>query len=121
MYAVIVPFSQISSLVLDDNLHAEGRDTEGQEKKDEPRSLAYLLEIVEGCSHLTDVPGRCVVFSGNLREIDPDTGEEIRKVRAFLLNDSLLIATHLRKRQRRGPVQFRSAYLSHYLLTCIRA
>ena len=83
------------------------RDGETQEQREEPRSLAYLLEIVEGCSHLTDVPGRCVVFAGNLREIDPDSGDELRKIRAFLLNDSLLIATYLRKRQRRGPVQFR--------------
>lgn len=85
----------------------EEREGDTQEQREEPRSLAYLLEIVEGCSHLTDVPGRCVMFAGNLREIDPDSGEEIRKIRAFLLNDSLLIATYLRKRQRRGPVQFK--------------
>ncbi|KAI6654648.1 Exocyst complex component 8-like [Oopsacas minuta] len=104
---LLYPNNDISTLGLTSTSQDEERGGETQEQREEPRSLAYLLEIVEGCSHLTDVPGRCVVFAGKLKEIDPETGDEMRKIRAFLLNDSLLIATYLRKRQRRGPIQFR--------------
>lgn len=73
--------------------------------KDEKRSIASLLETVEGCSSVTEVPGRYLIHSSHLVEIDPESLEPGNYVRAFLLNDSLMIATFIKKR--RGPVKYK--------------
>ena len=73
--------------------------------KQEVHSIASLLETVEGCSSVTEVPGRYLVFSSHLVELDQESCEAVQLIRAFLLNDSLMIATHTKKR--RGPVRYR--------------
>ncbi|XP_065919578.1 exocyst complex component 8-like [Dysidea avara] len=77
--------------------------------KDEKRSIASLLETVEGCSSVTEVPGRYLIHSTHLVEIDPESLEPGNYVRAFLLNDSLMIATFIKRR--RGPVKYKFAAL----------
>lgn len=71
----------------------------------EMHSIASLLETVEGCSSVTEVPGRYLVYSSHLVELDQESCEAVQLIRAFLLNDSLMIATHTKKR--RGPVRYR--------------
>ena len=78
---------------------------DGSDDKQELRSIASLLETVEGCSSVTEVPGRYMVLSSHLVELDQESCEAVQLIRAFLLNDSLMIATHTKKR--RGPVRFR--------------
>ena len=78
--------------------HMEG---ETQEK----HTIASLLETVEGSSTVTEVPGRYVVYVSNLIEMDPQTLESVQTVRAFLLNDSLMLAT-LIKAKRKGPIKY---------------
>ena len=73
--------------------------------KQEMHSIASLLETVEGCSSVTEVPGRYLVYSSHLVELDQESCEAVQLIRAFLLNDSLMIATHTKKR--RGPVRYR--------------
>ena len=79
-------------------------------EKQEKHSIASLLETVEGCSIVTEVPGRYLVFSSRLTELDPQTYESVQEVKAFLLNDSIMLATV--KAKRRGPVlyQFQALY-----------
>ena len=79
-------------------------------EKQEKHSIASLLETVEGCSIVTEVPGRYLVFSSRLTELDPQTYESVQEVKAFLLNDSIMLATV--KVKRRGPVlyQFQALY-----------
>jgi len=77
--------------------------------KDEKRSIASLLETVEGCSSVTEVPGRYLIHSSHLVEIDPESLEPGNYVRAFLLNDSLMIATFIKRR--RGPVKYKFSTL----------
>lgn len=71
----------------------------------EKYSIASLLETVEGCSAVTEVPGRYLIHSSLLIELDPHTFEIIQNVRAFLLNDSLMLAVPT-KNKRRGPVKY---------------
>ena len=87
------------------NLHESS--SEPQEKY----SIASLLETVEGCSAVTEVPGRYLIHSSELLELDSHTYDLIQSVRAFLLNDSLMLAVPI-KAKRRGPVkyQFQALY-----------
>lgn len=71
----------------------------------EKHGIAHLLELVEGCSTVTEVPGRYLVYSSVLEELDSQTFEKIEDVRAFLLNDSLMLATSV-KAKRKGPVKY---------------
>ena len=71
----------------------------------EKHGIAQLLELVEGCSTVTEVPGRHLIFSSVLEELDPQTFEQVQEIRAFLLNDSLMLATSV-KAKRKGPVKY---------------
>ena len=73
--------------------------------KQEKHTIASLLETVEGSSTVTEVPSRYVVYVSNLLELDPEKQEPVEIMRAFLLNDSLLLAT-LIKGKRKGPVRY---------------
>ena len=79
-----------------DSLQAEGS---------ERKSLASILETVEGCSSVTSVPGRYLVHSGPLTEVDPESSEDLQDIYAFLLNDSLMITTLNKKRK--GPIRYK--------------
>ena len=68
-------------------------------------STASLLENIEGCSIVTEVPGQYLIFSSRLTGLDPQMYESIQEVKAFLLNDSIMLATV--KVKRRGPVLYR--------------
>ncbi|XP_013390657.1 exocyst complex component 8 isoform X1 [Lingula anatina] len=74
-------------------------------EEDTRRNLAFLLEKVEGCSSITEVPGRHLIHNGDLVELDPESYSALKKVHAFLLNDSLMIADWLPSR--RGPVRYK--------------
>lgn len=81
-----------------------GTQAESAEKH-EKQSIASLLEMVEGCSSITEVHGRYLVHSSHLVELDQESYEAVQLVRAFLLNDSLMIGSLIKKR--RGPVRYR--------------
>ncbi|XP_022090241.1 exocyst complex component 8-like isoform X2 [Acanthaster planci] len=76
-----------------------------QSKDDQKRTIASLLDRVEGCSRITEVPGRYIVHDGDLVELDTDTFSEVQRVHAYLLNDSLVITTFVPNR--RGPVRYK--------------
>ena len=78
--------------------------TTGEGSRHEKLSISALLETVEGGSIVTEVPGRYLIHSGPLEELDQETFESVHTVQAFLLNDSLMIGTHFQKR--RGPVKY---------------
>ena len=82
-----------------------GVQTTGEGAKHEKLSISTLLEKVEGGSIVTEVPGRYLIRSGDLKELDQETFEPVNLVRAFLLNDSLMIGVTLHKR--RGAVQYK--------------
>ena len=80
--------------------------SDGTGDKPDKQSIASLLETVEGCSSVTEVPGRYLVHSSHLVELDQESFEAVQLVRAFLLNDSLMIGSMVRTK-RRGPVRYR--------------
>lgn len=85
---------------------SKGEDEDKTSPEEETRrNLAFLLEKVEGCSSVVDAPGRQLVHDGDLVELDPETHNQIHRVHAFLLNDSLMIATWIP--HRRGPMRYR--------------
>ncbi|XP_015227259.1 PREDICTED: exocyst complex component 8 [Cyprinodon variegatus] len=69
------------------------------------RTLTSLLEKVEGAKNIMDIPGRHLVYNGDLAEYDVDNMSLIQKVHAFLMNDCLLIANWLPNR--RGTVKYK--------------
>jgi len=71
------------------------------------KNLAFLLEKVEGCAMVTEVAGRFLVHDGDLVQMDPDTFNTLRRVRAFLLNDSVMITTPLPKGKTKGPTRYK--------------
>lgn len=80
--------------------------TESENPEEETRrNLAFLLEKVEGCSSVTEVPGRQLIHNGDLAELHLETFAQVQRVHMFLLNDSLMIASWLPNR--RGPVRYR--------------
>ncbi|KAK3737154.1 hypothetical protein RRG08_016459 [Elysia crispata] len=84
----------------------KGEDEEKESPEEETRrNLAFLLEKVEGCSSVADVPGRQLVHDGDLVELDTESHAQLQRVHAFLLNDSLMIATWIPNR--RGPMRYR--------------
>lgn len=95
------------SLISDKAIVDEPEEDKEQEnpEEDSRRNLAFLLEKVEGCSSVTEVPGRQLIHNGELIELDSETFTCNRPVHAFLLNDSLMIASLLP--HRRGPVRFK--------------
>ncbi|XP_030052282.1 exocyst complex component 8 [Microcaecilia unicolor] len=72
------------------------------------RTLTTLLEKVEGCENLLEVPGRYLIYNGDLVEYDVDHMAQIQRVHVFLMNDCLLVATWLPNR--RGVYKFNSMY-----------
>ncbi|XP_052083418.1 exocyst complex component 8-like [Mytilus californianus] len=94
------------SLVSDKAIVEQPKEqTQENPEEDTRKNLAFLLEKVEGCSSVTEVPGRHLIHNGDLAELDAESFTQIQKVHAFLLNDSLMIATWLPNR--RGPVRYR--------------
>ena len=68
------------------------------------RKLFDLLEKVEGCSHVTDVPTRYLLHDGDLVEMDIAENTALHRVHGYLLNEGFMVATWLPNR--RGPVRY---------------
>lgn len=82
------------------------KDVEPENPEEETRrNLAFLLEKVEGCSSVTEVPGRQLIHNGDLAELHLESFSQLQRVHMFLLNDSLMIASWLPNR--RGPVRYK--------------
>ncbi|XP_072035094.1 LOW QUALITY PROTEIN: exocyst complex component 8-like [Amphiura filiformis] len=82
------------------------REKEATPQPEEPkRSIASMLDRVEGCSRITEIPGRYIVHDGDLVELDTDSFSEVQHVHAYLLNDCLVITTPVVNR--RGPVRYK--------------
>lgn len=64
------------------------------------KALTSLVSKVEGCAHVTQVPGRYLIHDGDVTELDQSDFSSIGKMRLFLLNDSLLVAKANEERQR---------------------
>uniref|UniRef100_A0A0P4WL32 Exocyst component Exo84 C-terminal domain-containing protein n=1 Tax=Scylla olivacea TaxID=85551 RepID=A0A0P4WL32_SCYOL len=75
------------------------------QNRENRKKLTGLLEKIEGCSHVMEVEDRCLVFDGDLVELNQDDYTAMQRIHAYLLNDSLMIASWLS--DRRGPVRYK--------------
>ncbi|KAI8795680.1 exocyst complex component 8 [Biomphalaria glabrata] len=100
----MMELSLVSDRAIIQGLKGEEEEKTNPEEENR-RNLAFLLEKVEGCSSVVDAPGRQLVHDGDLVELDAETHAQIQRVHAFLLNDSLMIATWIP--HRRGPMRYR--------------
>ena len=73
------------------------------------RKLFDLLEKVEGCSHVADVPTRYVLHDGDLVEMDISENTALHRVHGYLMNDGFMVATWIPNR--RGAVRFKYSCL----------
>ncbi len=79
---------------------------------DEGRKRLYeLLEKVEGCSHVTDVPTRYLLHDGDLVEMDIAENSALHRVHGYLMNDGFMVATWLPNR--RGPIRYNFCLQKH--------
>lgn len=67
------------------------------------KRLFELLEKVEDCSHVMDVPTRYLLHNGDLVEMDITENTALHRVHGYLTNDGFMVATWLPNR--RGPVR----------------
>ncbi|XP_062502954.1 exocyst complex component 8-like isoform X2 [Corticium candelabrum] len=99
---VVSAFHNIS---LSEQEFASEDQLEVEELADDSKNITSVLETVEGCSHITEVPNRACVHSSHVVELDTTSYVAVQMVRAYLLNDSLLIASYIK--HRRGPVKYK--------------
>lgn len=83
-----------------------------EEKKNQRNEFAEgrqrlfgLLEKVEDCSHVMDVPTRYLLHNGDLVEMDITENTALHRVHGYLTNDGFMVATWLPNR--RGPVRYK--------------
>jgi len=69
------------------------------------KQLIDLMENVEGGRDVIDVPTRFVLSHCDLVEIDVSENTALHRVRGYICNDSVIIATWLR--EKRGPVRYK--------------
>ena len=105
---------------MEDPTEVVSEPTEAEKVKDEKaktrteieegrRKLYELLEKVEGCSHVTDVPTRYLLHDGDLVEMDVTENTALHRVHGYLMNDGFMVATWIPNR--RGPVRFKYSCL----------
>ena len=66
--------------------------------------------------NVMEVPGRYLVHSGDLVELDPDNFSQMQKIHGFLLNDSLMFASWLPHRLVLFVCFFFSSYCTFFFL-----
>lgn len=66
-----------------------------EEKEEELRKqkLSAVMEKVEGCTDLLDMPNRTLNHEGFLSELDPIENTPIKSVCCFLFSDGVLVAS----------------------------
>ncbi|GLV41624.1 Exocyst 84 [Carabus blaptoides fortunei] len=79
--------------------------SEEQDRENKRRKLTAILEKVEGCTSLLDVPQRTLVYHDDLVELDPVDNTRIQNVHGYLLSDSFMLAPWLPDRH--GPVRYK--------------
>ncbi|XP_076033752.1 exocyst complex component Exo84 [Oratosquilla oratoria] len=88
-----------------DMIEVNPQEIKEKRERENRKKLTALLEKVEGCSHVMEVAERHLVFDGDLVEMNQDDYTALQRVHAYLLNDSLMIASWLS--DRRGPVRYK--------------
>ncbi|CAG9814127.1 unnamed protein product [Phaedon cochleariae] len=73
------------------NIDHENKVNEKDLEEDNKQKLAAILEKVEGCKELLEVPGRTFLYEGDLLEIDPTENTALKTVHVYLFTDGFMI------------------------------
>ncbi|KAL3280942.1 hypothetical protein HHI36_004169 [Cryptolaemus montrouzieri] len=86
-----------TSILGDDLLLIRRSEDKGDEEKKQEEinreKFASILEKVEGCKELLQVPDRTYLYEGPLIELDPVEHNTLKNIQAYLFSDGLMIAT----------------------------
>lgn len=97
------------------NIEKNDKLDEQEIEEENKQKLATILEKVEGCKEIVEVPERIFIFEGDLLEIDATENTAIKFVHVYLFNDSLMITN--RNSNSRGLMRY--AFESLYELSSL--
>ncbi|KAJ3653241.1 hypothetical protein Zmor_012503 [Zophobas morio] len=83
---------------------AENKNDASERGDENRQKLASILEKVEGCKELLEVPGRTYLHEGDLLEVDPVDNNTIKTVHAYLFTDGFM--TTYRNTNNRGLMKY---------------
>ncbi|XP_018562650.1 exocyst complex component 8 [Anoplophora glabripennis] len=75
------------------NIERENKVGEKDIEEENKQKIAGILEKVEGCKELLEVPGRTFLYEGDLLEIDPTENTALKTVHVYLFTDGFMITT----------------------------
>lgn len=116
---VLATLSHASILGTDNNISRESlddRDLEAERAEESRKTkLNLIMEKVEGCMNLLDVPNRTLIHEGDILEIDPDENTALQRMHAYLFNDCLMLTCWITNR--RGPSRYK--FLTSYPISTL--
>ncbi|XP_072396920.1 exocyst complex component 8 [Diabrotica undecimpunctata] len=94
--------------ILEDTQHLsierENKSNDKDVEEENKQKLAAILEKVEGCKELLEVPGRKFLYEGDLLEIDPTENTSLKTVHVYLFTDGFMITN--RNSNSRGLMKY---------------
>uniref|UniRef100_A0A6P7GEP0 Exocyst complex component 8-like n=1 Tax=Diabrotica virgifera virgifera TaxID=50390 RepID=A0A6P7GEP0_DIAVI len=86
------------------NIERENKSNDKDIEEENKQKLAAILEKVEGCKELLEVPGRKFLYEGDLLEIDPTENTSLKTVHVYLFTDGFMITN--RNSNSRGLMKY---------------
>nr|CAI5822840.1 unnamed protein product [Callosobruchus analis] len=86
------------------SIENENKSDDANQEEETKQKLATILEKVEGCKELLEIPGRHLIFEGDLLEIDPVENTALKTVHVYLFNDGVMITN--RNSNSRGLMKY---------------
>ncbi|CAH1988918.1 unnamed protein product [Acanthoscelides obtectus] len=86
------------------SIENENKNPDVNQKEENKQKLATILEKVEGCKEILEVPGRHLIFEGDLLEIDPVENTALKTVHIYLFNDGVMVTN--RNSNSRGLMKY---------------
>ncbi|CAH1105110.1 unnamed protein product [Psylliodes chrysocephalus] len=86
------------------NIDRDNKLNEKDFEEENKQKLAAILEKVEGCKELLEVPGRTFLYEGDLLEIDPTENTSLKTVHVYLFTDGFMITN--RNSNSRGLMKY---------------
>lgn len=106
---VLTTLSHASVLGQDTTISRESLETHDveAEKAEEQRKIKLnsIIDKVEGCMNLLDVPERTLIHEGDLLEIDAEENTALQRMHVYLFSDCLMLTSWISNR--RGPMRYK--------------
>ncbi|KAG6446790.1 exocyst complex component 8 [Manduca sexta] len=84
----------------------ENHDMEAERVEEQRKNkLNIIMEKVDSCINLLDVPDRNLLHEGDLLEIDAEENTALQRMHVYLFNDSVMLTSWISNR--RGPMRYK--------------